>query len=301
MKLSEAIERLAIATRANGRSPRTVGSYREKLGHLVDFLGDPPVEGVTVHDLRRFVVAQFDRGLSPFTVKSRVRALKRLFNFCEVEGITAGNPGQGIKTPNPKRDKPKGIRWADFVALLETTRPGDVLDLRDRAIILFLFDTACRVGGLTWLKLEDLDLEARRALVREKKSGTRPIFYQEPTAAALRAWLEVRPDDRGPWLFTSTKVGYGRLTGSGVRKLLERRSEEAGCEGPTNPHAFRHGFARAYLLSGGDLGTLSDILGHSGVAITKEYYAVFTAGELQRQHDRHSPIARLRGGENGGA
>jgi site-specific recombinase XerD len=275
-----------------------VQSYREKLGHLAAFLGDPPIEGVTVHELRSFVVAQLESGLSPFTVKSRVRALKRLFNFCEAEGITAGNPGQRIKTPNPKRETPKGIRWDDFLLLLETTRPGDLLDLRDRALMLFLFDTACRVGGLTWLKVDDLDLEARRAVVREKGDKTRPVFYQQATAEALRDWLKVRPDDRGPWVFTSTKAGYGRLTGSGVRHLLDRRAEAAGCEGPTNPHAFRHGFARAYLLGGGDLGTLSDLLGHSSVAITKEYYAVFTAGELQRQHDRYSPIAQLEGGEN---
>jgi integrase/recombinase XerD len=298
MKLTEAIERLAIATRANGRSPRTVDSYREKLGHLANFLEDPPVEGVTVHELRSFVVAQLDSGLSPFTVKSRVRALKRLFNFCQEEGIRDDNPGQAIKTPNPKRDAPKGIKWADFLALLETTRPGDLLDLRDRALMLFLFDTACRVGGLTWLEVDDLDLEARRAVVTEKRGQTRPVFYQQATAEALRDWLRVRPSDRGPWVFTSSKVGYGRLTGSGVRHLLDRRAEEAGCEGPTNPHAFRHGFARAYLLGGGDLGTLSDIMGHSSVAITKEFYAVFTTDELQRQHDRYSPIAQLEGGEN---
>ncbi len=44
MLLTEAIDLLCIATRANGRSVRTVKNYREKLGHLLRFLGDVEVE-----------------------------------------------------------------------------------------------------------------------------------------------------------------------------------------------------------------------------------------------------------------
>jgi site-specific recombinase XerD len=298
MRLSEAVDALCIATRAEGRSPRTVQAYREKLGHLVRFLGDPPIEAVTVDDLRHFLAAQHERGLSPFTVRTRTRAIKRLFNFLVAEGAIVDNPAERVKVPQPKHGEPKGIQWADFLALLETTEAGSVLDLRDRALILFLFDTGCRVGGLVGLQVGDLDLERRRAVVTEKGGKTRLVFYQEETAQALAAWLEVRPQDRGPWLFVSFKGKHERLTISGVYHALKGRGKLAGCTGPVNPHAFRHGFARAYLLSGGDLGTLADILGHSTVEVTKSYYGIFTAEELQRKHDQHSPIARLRSCEN---
>ena len=59
MRLSEAIEQLAIATRADGRSPATVAAYREKLSYMLDFLGDVPVASITVHDLRRYVAARW--------------------------------------------------------------------------------------------------------------------------------------------------------------------------------------------------------------------------------------------------
>jgi hypothetical protein len=45
MRLSEAAESLLTATKSEGRSPRTVGSYRENLSHLVRFLGDPGLPG----------------------------------------------------------------------------------------------------------------------------------------------------------------------------------------------------------------------------------------------------------------
>jgi len=40
VRLSEAIEALAIATAVDGRAERTVQGYREKLATLLDFLGD---------------------------------------------------------------------------------------------------------------------------------------------------------------------------------------------------------------------------------------------------------------------
>jgi site-specific recombinase XerD len=299
MRLSEAIDELAIATRAEGRSPRTVKAYREKLSHLTRFLGDPPIEAITVHDLRRFLAAQRDKGLSEFTIKSRVRAFKRLWNFCEEEGIITENPARRIKTPQPKREIPKGVERADFVALLKTTEAGNVLDLRDRAIILFLADTGCRCGGLCGLQLGSLDLEARRALVAEKRGKPRFVFFQESTARVLRDWIKVRPKDKGPWVFVGLTPKGKQMNAHSVGKMLKRRGKQAGCSGPVNAHSFRHGFARSYLTNGGDLGTLSKILGHSSVAVTVEYYAVFNADELQRQHDKYSPIKKLGGGENG--
>jgi site-specific recombinase XerD len=299
VRLSEAIDALCIATRASGRSPRTLQSYREKLSYLVAFLEDAPIEGITTTDLRRYLAHLWDRDLSPFTVNSRVRALKRLFNFLEAEGIIADNPARRIRVPRPKRDEPKGISWSDFLALLETTDGDSLADVRDRAVIMFLFDTACRVGGLCGLEVDDLDMERRRAKVREKGNKTRFVFFEELTARAVDDWLKIRPRDRGDWLFISFGGQSDKLTTRGVSHMLRRRGKRAGCRGPVNPHAFRHGFARHFLMDGGDLSALCDILGHSDVSVTKAFYGIFTTGDLQEQHGRHTPIAGLGGGENG--
>jgi site-specific recombinase XerD len=305
MTLTEAIEMLLVATRADGRSVSTVKAYRGKLSHLVAFLGDVAVEEITVDDLRAFVAYQMSEHtlyagipgrermgkLSPFTVATRVRAFKRLFNFLEIEGRIETNPARRIRTPKPK-PKPKGVGYDDVLALLETVRGGDVASVRDAAIVLFLCDTGCRIGGLCGLCLDDLDLEAGLALVQEKGGKSRLVMFSPETGEALRAWLAVRPKDRGDALFVSLKR-KGALTASGVRQMLTRRAEEAGIEGAVNPHSFRHGFAKHYLLDGGDLGTLADILGHASVEVTKDYYGIFTVGELRVKHRRHSPIAKM--------
>lgn len=310
MLLSEAIEALCTATRADGRTPRTVQSYRQKLTPLVDFLGgDTPVESITVDDLRSYVVHLRDKStlyaghptheerkgsLSLFTIASHVRALKRLFNWLTEEGRIESNPAQRIRTPRPERRKPKGIAKQDLLALLATAEGGSVIDLRDRAIMFFLADTGCRLGGLCGLNVQDVDLGKKLAILIEKGEKTRFVPFTRTTAKALQDWLEVRPQDKGPTLF----VGLGNrakdeVTPNGVAKMLKQRAKRAGVTGPVNPHAFRHAFARDYLLHGGDLGTLADLLGHSTVLVTKQFYGIFTVSELQRKHQEHSPIAQI--------
>lgn len=309
MLISEAIERLCIATRANGRSKRTVQSYRQKLRPFLRFLGDVPVEDITIHDLRCYVASLWDSetlyanhpvrkerkgSLSPFTIAGRVRTAKQLFNFLQVEGEINDNPMKRIRTPNPKRRRPKAIKQADFLALLETTKGGDVIDLRDRAILYFLRDTGCRVGGLMGLEIEHVNWEKQLVLVTEKGNKSRLIPFTGQTANVIRDWLVVRPEGKGPWLFVGLKAHANDcITQNAVAKMLNTRSERAGCEGPTNAHAFRHAFARDFLLNGGDLGTLADLLGHEDIKTTKEYYGIFLIEELQEKHKRHSPIAQM--------
>lgn len=283
-------------------------SYREKLGHLVRFLGDVDAGNITAHDLRRWVADMRDRPtiyadhpthqeqarpLSPFTVNTRTKAMRRLFRWLALEGVLEFDPSERIDARKPKREAPKGISEADIVALLAACG-DDLVGRRDRAAILFLLDSGCRAGGLCGALVEDLDLEAGRALVHEKGQKERYVMFLEATRRALADWLEIKP--QGEHVFTGLR-GKGELSPNGLWQALNRRARKAGIEGPVSVHNFRHTFARHYLLNGGDLGTLAQILGHTDVRTTIEYYAIYTVNELQEKHRQHSPVAKLFGGE----
>jgi site-specific recombinase XerD len=306
MLLSKAIERLLTATRADFRSDRTIEFYRSELAPLVAFLGDVPVESITIDHLRRYIADLMEertlhagrstrkphRGkLSPWTIKARIRTMKRLFSWLEQEGHLDNNPTRRIRTPQIKRKEPRGISRSDFLALMETTGAGTVADLRDRSILLFLLDTGARIAGLCGLRIDDLDLEQGLATVIEKGDKVRFVMFSPTTAKALRDWLEVRPEYKAPWVFIGLgNASKGALKPNGVAQMLRRRAKRAGCKGPTNPHSFRHGFARHFMLNGGDLASLSRIMGHSDVKITADYYALYTFSELQEKHKKHGPF-----------
>ncbi len=186
----------------------------------------------------------------------------------------------------PKAE-PKAVADEDLEKLLGAARCSK----RDYALLLFLADTGCRVGGLSDFRLTHLKLSERQAVLTEKGMNTRPVFFGRRTAAALQAWLAER-ESKTDFVFVTGKGE--RMTSWGIRQILKRLKRRAGITGRANPHAFRHRYARAYIKNGGDLATLSDLMGHTDVLVTKRAYAIFLTTELQRKHDENSPLIGIK-------
>lgn len=306
MKLSDALEVFLDAKLADGLAETTVEWYRQRLKRLVAYLEDRDVSAVGTMDVRQFVVSLRKQGtlwaghpyreavegaLSPATRQGYVRATKTFFRWLVTEGCLEKNPSDKVKLPRVPNGLPKGVEPQDLKALLDATGGDEPAQKRDRALLLFLADTGCRVGGAVGIKRGDLDLDERVAVVVEKGSKSRMVVFTQMTGAAIREWLDVCPVDTA-WLFPNLKNG-DQLKSSGVNHVLQRLRDRAGIEGKCNPHAFRHAFAKQYLMNGGDLATLSDLLGHSDVMVTKRFYSIFLVEELKRQHDKFSPVAHM--------
>jgi hypothetical protein len=46
-------------------------------------------------------------------------------------------------------------------------------------------------------------------------------------------------------------------------------------------------------MNGGDLASLSDLMGHESVQTTRDFYAVFKRDELRRKHNEFSAVAKM--------
>lgn len=297
MLLSEAIQEFDLGL--VGLSEATRVWYRLRLRSLVEVLGDLEVTAVSAADLRRWKAALVEResrwvahpsrpevqgGLSPWTLHGYVRAVRRFFRWLVREGVISQDPAALLDLPPLPDEPPKAVSRADLKRILEAARASGA---RDYALVCFLADTGCRVGGLVGLRLADVDLERRRAVVREKGRGgkrrARTVFFGEETAAALAAWLKVHPG--GEYVFVGQR---GPLTEGGVYQVLRRLARLAGVRGRFNPHAFRHGWARGALEAGADLGTVAQLLGHRSIAVTHQFYARWADEELAQRHARFS-------------
>jgi integrase/recombinase XerD len=300
MKLSKAVDLFLKGVVADGLQESTRRWYQRRLLHLVRYLRDRDLKKVSADDLREFVVSLREQNtkwqghkwrkpvrgsLSPFTVQSYVRAVKRLFNWLEDNERIEQNPARKLKKPALPKLPPKEISIGDIRKLLDAAKESK----RDYAMILFLADTGCRAGGLVGLRVQDLNFEDGSALVTEKGRKSRYVFFHDATKAALQGWLTERPQETD-FVFVGRRGG---LSTYGVNQMLERLKTKAGISGRVNPHSFRHAFAKLYLMAGGDLGSLSDLMGHTDVQVTKNFYSVFLKEELRRKHAQHSLLGAI--------
>lgn len=86
---------------------------------------------------------------------------------------------------------------------------------------------------------------------------------------------------------------YGEmLSENALRLAIAHYNRSRGVE-KTSIHLFRHTFARKYLVDcGGDAFILQKLLGHSTLAMTKHYCAIYDA-DISKNYDRFSPLAQL--------
>lgn len=183
---------------------------------------------------------------------------------------------------------------SDFRSLLGTCNDRSLnRNRRDEAILMFLFDTGVRVGELSNLRKDDLDMKRRTARVVGKGRKWRTVFFSPQTAVTLQRYLQRQTavERKSEVVFCGWR---GRpLTTYGVHQMLALRAERAGVVSRVNPHAFRHTFATNFLRMGGDASSLQRILGHSDISTTIRNYAHLVDEDLSKAHDQFSPMSRV--------
>jgi integrase/recombinase XerC len=131
----------------------------------------------------------------------------------------------------------------------------------------FLYATACRVGELVQVRVEDLNWQDRTVLLHGKGRKDRMGLFGGEAAKALKVYLRSRRT--GP-LFTSKRFPDKPLTVRSIARLIGAASIRAGLK-PVNPHAFRHSCASHLLNRGMSLRYIQELLGHSSLSMTQVY------------------------------
>ncbi len=78
-----------------------------------------------------------------------------------------------------------------------------------------------------------------------------------------------------------------------IRRYTTRLAKTSGVP-RLHAHLCRHTFATNYLMNGGDIFSLREILGHTTFEMVN-HYLHFTKSQITAQHHKFSPMDKLRG------
>jgi site-specific recombinase XerD len=149
------------------------------------------------------------------------------------------------------------------------------LTLRDRALLLFLYNSGARVQEVADLRVGQLDLGPHpRVRLHGKGDKWRTCPLWQTTAELLRALLDTAP---GP--DAAVFRGHGRpLTRSGIYKLVRRHASNFDDANGRriSPHTFRHTAAVHMLEAGVDVNVIRGWLGHADLSTTNRYAEINT-------------------------
>lgn len=287
------------------RSEETVRAYRadlEDFRRYLDQLGlgnkVKVVRDLDPFHVKGFVADRFGK-IKKESVGRKLAAIRTFFKFLVREGEIPRNPAAGIRAPKPARPLPRAMSVDEVDRFF--SRNG-AMSTRDRAIFELLYSSGLRVGELTSLKVEDVDLGNGWVRVVGKGNKERYVPVGSKACQALHAYLPLRAslevDATGAMslgrLFLNSRGGP--LSSRSVRRILKAYLDAAGIARDVSPHAFRHSFATHMLQGGADLRSIQELLGHSGLSTTQRYTNA-DLGRLMEVYDRSHPRsgARLKG------
>lgn len=294
------LDHLAIE---RGLAANTLTSYRRDLMRYLDFSGDQGVtelDEVTPNHISLFAawLREGDADHVPLAASSAARtvvALRGFHRFAVGEGLSTVDPADEVKPPVPPRRLPKALSVEQVAALLEAAGEGRTArELRDQALLEFLYGTGARISEAVGLDVDDLDLEAGSVRLRGKGSKERIVPLGRYAQQALSGYLVrgrpelLRPGGGAAAVFINARGG--RLSRQSAWVVLKGAAERANLEVVVSPHTLRHSYATHLLDGGADVRVVQELLGHASVTTT-QVYTLVTVERLREVYATAHPRA----------
>ena len=295
---SEFRDYLTYISVERGLSRNTSYAYQRDLSKFSQYLNslERSVADVKVEDLVNFSAYLRSQELSESSIARCVVGVRNFYLFYSRERKII-NPAKDFHPPRIPKRLPKALSVAQISLLMDSAEiEGELLSLRDRALIEILYSTGARVSEIVDLTLADLATIENSMSVRLTGKGNKQRVVPIGTFAkrALEQYLvRLRPTlagkGRSDALFLNQRGG--KLTRQSAWQLISNIATRSGLEEVVSPHALRHSFATHLLDGGADIRVVQELLGHASVTTT-QIYTLVTIDKLRESYSSAHPRAR---------
>ena len=158
----------------------------------------------------------------------------------------------------------------------------------EKLLFLLLYGTGLRVSEACALKWAQIDLKSRTLRVRGKGSKERIVAFPKSLVPLFQKAQKIHKVESKA---SSTIWGDKELSTRKAYDWIRNRGAKAGLMRPIHPHALRHSFATHLLVSGANLRTLQELLGHESLQAT-EKYTHLGIDQLARTLEKHHPLSK---------
>lgn len=267
-----------------GLRPTTVQSYRDTLRLFLQFIARAkrckltrlrPCDFTAERVLGFLSHLEAERGNAVATRNQRLAALRTFFEYLANQDPAMLLEAQRVAAVPTKRSAPPLTRFLEreeLEALFENLPSTGRWALRDRALLLFLYNTGARVQEAAELRAGNLELGAKpRVHLHGKGDKWRVCPLWTQTALLLSELLEAAPANPDTPVFVAAT---GRaLTRFGIYKIVRRHtSQEPRLQhAAISPHVLRHSTAAHLLEAGVEINVIRAWLGHVSLETTNRY------------------------------
>ena len=305
-------------------STKTIASYEQTLRLLAEYLKENhkvrKVEDTKELHIREYIRYLKERGkytvvtnentkvvnfpenredygkkITTTKINNYIRNIKVFYNYLYENRYITINPVSKIKEIKCERKAVGYLDDANFNRLLRCFDVSKFHEYRDYIVAQLIFDTGMRLGETLLIKETEVDFTKRTILLTAENTKGRKdryVFFSQEMLKQLRRWLQYKDRYRESSYVFCTNKGKP-LQINNYETNFKKYGERIGVK-DIHPHMLRNNFAKRFLMTGGDIYTLSRILGHSSVKVTEKAYLDLDEDDLRINYQRYSPLANLK-------
>lgn len=295
--ISEFLEYLEIE---KGCSPLTVRRYRHYLNRFYNWLNEnssstkpEDIDPELIRRYRLYLAHLRNRNgvqLKRNSQSYHIIALRSFLRYLLVQRDILTLSPDKIQLPKQASRSVSFLDSGQIERLLNSPKISNNAGLRDKTILETLFSTGLRVSELVSLNRDQIDLERQEFGVRGKGNKIRVVFLSDTAVQWIRRYLQSRQDHFKPLFIRysgALKIEKNgekmRLTARSIQNIVAKYAKRCGLPIKVSPHTLRHSFATDLLISGADIRSVQEMLGHESIRTTQVYTHV-TNRHLKEVH-----------------
>ena len=256
--------------RARNLREGTINHYKQSYVQFAKFFDmQMPVSEMDAQLYQKYVIFLRETLHNDVSINSYLRDFITTMHFLMNEGYLPYFKMQAIKVD---RSGVETYSEEELMALLKkpNIKKCSFIEYQSWVMTNFLFSTAVRQRSLRFIKVKDLDFDNNVVYVTVTKNRKSLIVpFNRTLSNILKEFLKYR-QHKSDEDFLFCNVFGQQLKKSTSYHMLYEYNKRRGVE-TTGIHRYRHTFAKQWILNGGNVVSLSKMLGHSSLQITQNY------------------------------
>ena len=271
----------------------TINHYKQSYTQFYKYF-DPkmPIEDIDATTYKNYVLHLKSTLNNDVSINSYLRDLITTLHFFMNEGYLPHFKMQAIKV-----DKSHIETYNEQELQLLLKKPNikkcSFTEYQCWVMTNFLFSTGVRQRSLTHIQIKDIDFDNNVVYVNVTKNRKPLIVPLNQTMVnILSEYLKYRQHMKNDDFLFCNVFGQ-QLVKSTCYHMLYEYNKRRGVD-TTGIHRYRHTFAKQWILSGGNVVSLSKLLGHSSLDITQNYIHLLVS-DVAKQVDEFNVLDKFYG------
>lgn len=314
MNIETALQHFLIDQELKGNSEKTKLFYKINVNYFMDFVGrDKQVSELVKEDLSRYYLnlksrpkdinhpfkPKTDKGLTKVTMQTYLRAIKAFVSWCYSEEYLQDDISKKFKLPKATRKTIEILSDEEISSIMNVYNQRTEMGIRNLLIVGFMLDCGLRLNEVSQLEIENVHITQGVVKVLGKGDKERIVpfglFMKKLLFRYVNTFRSLPQVDTKRLIIDRN---YMPISENGIKMVFHRLKKCTGID-RLYPHLLRHTFATTYLINGGDLFSLQQILGHTSLEMVRKYSHI-ASSYLINKHKLYSPLDVLRSNKGNG-